>query len=544
MSDNNNFDLDIDSILAEFSSYSDSLVKPEKEAESAGPVPAAQPDIIEAQPAPRTSRPEAEERSHVRPAQPSPRRAERAEASAVPRRAEHAPARAAGHAAQGEKAAPARHTESRPERASHQAVPRKSAPEAFNAEMLGYKSAKKANKAPKREERAQPAEKKQERAPVSPAWNAVRNIIGAVFALVSVLTLCWIFVNIHPDSGTVTTAAAETRLDLAGKLDTFSNNAASDALSELTYIPKIYTIPESDTVAPKPDPAKYGSTTDPADIQALIDSAAALLNGQKVAFDPNADFVAGSDIKYYFDDTILVITWKEVIEGKCVTCSEVKIAHGSQLKRKIAGDTYSTGIRFYATDMAKQCNAVVAINGDFYDFRQIGVTAYQRKLYRFAPDKLDSCHFTSSGDMLFSYAGELTDEAYTQQFIDDNDVLFTVSFGPVLVDNGELRPVSGYPIGEINQTYSRSAIGQLDELHYFLMTVNYADGFSVAATVNQIGEFIYSKGCQKAYALDGGQTSIIVMDGKAVNHVDYGNERTMSDLIYFATAIPEEEAAQ
>ena len=146
--------------------------------------------------------------------------------------------------------------------------------------------------------------------------------------------------------------------------------------------------------------------------------------------------------------------------------------------------------------------------------------------------------------MLFSYAGELTDEASTQQFVDDNDVLFTVSFGPILVDNGELRTVGSYPIGEIDRTYSRSAIGQLGELHYLLMSVNYGDGYTVTATMNQMGQFMYGKGCQKAYALDGGQTSIIVMNGQAANHVDWGNERTMSDLIYLATAIPEEEAAQ
>ena len=52
---------------------------------------------------------------------------------------------------------------------------------------------------------------------------------------------------------------------------------------------------------------------------------------------------------------------------------------------------------------------------------------------------------------------------------------------------------------------------------------------------------MYIKGCQKAYELDGGQTSILIMNGEAINHVDWGNERTMSDIIYFATAIPEDE---
>lgn len=424
-----------------------------------------------------------------------------------------------------------------------------SAPERRAAARRGEPAEKRrpAAEPPRRTERAArpapAAEPQSEREPLSRAGAAARKLIGGVFAVICVFTLCWMLVNIHPDSGTATVSSG-AKLDLAAQLDNFANNAASDALGELTYIKKVYTIPENDTVAPKPNASKYGSTTDPAQIQPVIDAASALLEGQTLAWNPDADFISGSSIRYYLDDTILVLTWQENIEGKCVTCSEVKIADGSQLRRKVAGDTYSTGIRFYATDMAKECNAVVAINGDFYDFRTIGVTVYQRQLYRFVPDKLDSCSFTSSGDMLFSYAGEFTDEASTQQFVNDNDVLFTVSFGPVLVDNGELRTIESYPIGEIERTYSRSAIGQLDKLHYLLMTVNYADGFTVTATVNQMGQFIHSKGVQKAYELDGGQTSIIVMDGAAVNHVDWGNERTMSDLIYFATAIPEQEAAQ
>ena len=75
--------------------------------------------------------------------------------------------------------------------------------------------------------------------------------------------------------------------------------------------------------------------------------------------------------------------------------------------------------------------------------------------------------------MLFARAGELTGEGETQKFIEDNDVVFAIAFGPVLVDNGELQYCERYPIGEIDTEYSRSCIGMSDELHYFLMTINH-----------------------------------------------------------------------
>ena len=369
--------------------------------------------------------------------------------------------------------------------------------------------------------------------------SAVRNVLGFVFAAVSVFVLGWMLMNVHPDPIALTSAPAGTKMNLLSEFDNYVNNAASDALGDLTYIKKIYTIPENATSAPAPNQALFGSTTNPDDILALIDSAAFLLNGQEVAFNPNADFQAGKEIRYYFDETILAITWKEIIEGKCCSCAEIKVADGSQIRRKLADDTYGSAVQLYASDMAKAANAIVAINGDFYAFRPIGITAYQRQIYRCNSPTLDTCFFTASGDMLFSYAGEHTDWDETQKFVDDNDVLWAVTFGPILVDNGELRTIDSYPIGEIDRTYSRASIGMLDNLHYFLMTVNYDDGYQVAVTLNQFAQFMYEKGCQKAYALDGGQTSILLMNGEWVNHVDFGNERTMSDIIYFATALPE-----
>ena len=324
----------------------------------------------------------------------------------------------------------------------------------------------------------------------------LRALMTLVFLAAALVVLLWTLVYLHPASGTLNAfSAADARLRLSGKLDEYVNNAAADALGDLTYIKKVYTLQESATVAPVPDPDGFGTTNDPQEVMEVIKRASILLDGQKVTFDPTADFVPDEPIRYYYDDTILVITWQEYIEQRCCTFAEVKVAHGSQLRRKLAEDSYSSSVQLYASDMANASNAVVAMNGDFYAFRDLGITAYQRKLYRNNPAQVDSCFFTASGDMLFSRAGELMGEGEAEAFIEANDVVFAVAFGPVLVDNGELQYCSGYPIGEVNTEYSRSCISMTDELHYLLMTIN---------------------------------------------HVDFGVERAVSDIIYFATAIPEE----
>ena len=368
----------------------------------------------------------------------------------------------------------------------------------------------------------------------------LRALMCLVFAVFALGAIAWAGLNLHPASGTLSFSAGDTKLRLTDKLDVYVNNAASDALGDLTYIRKIYTLQESATVAPAPDPMGFGTTYDPAEVQALIQRAALLLDGQKMTFDASADFVPDEPIRYYFDDTILVVAWKEYIEQRCCTFAEVKIAHGSQLRRKLAEDSYSSSVQLYASDMANASNAVVAMNGDFYAFRDLGITAYQRKLYRNNPAQVDSCFFTASGDMLFSRAGELMGEGEAEAFIEANDVVFAVAFGPVLVDNGELQFCAGYPIGEVNTEYSRSCIAMTDDLHYLLMTINHTPDARPRATINELARIIYSKNVRKAYTLDGGQTAEIIMMGGPINHVDFGEERAVSDIIYFATAIPEE----
>ena len=370
----------------------------------------------------------------------------------------------------------------------------------------------------------------------------LRILLGLVGAILCVPVLLWALYNLHPASGTMSYEGGDARLRLTDKLDVYVNNAAADALGELAYIRKIYTLQESDTVAPAPDPDGFGETNDLAEVQAVIDKAALLLDGQELVFRTDVEFVPGAPFRYYLDDTIFVLAWQEYIDERCCTFAEVKVAHGSQLRRKLAGDSYSSGVQLYASAMAKAANAVVAINGDFYEFRDLGITVYQRKLYRNNPATVDSCFFTADGDMLFSRAGELMGEGETQRFIEDNDVVFGIAFGPVLVDGGELQEIKSYPIGEINTQYSRSCISKKDELHYLLMNINW-DGNRPRATVHELGRYVWSKGVEKAYTLDGGQTSEIVMMGGPINHVDFGSERIVSDIIYFATAIPEEVGA-
>ena len=322
------------------------------------------------------------------------------------------------------------------------------------------------------------------------------------------------------------------------QIDNFSNNAKSTALEGLIFIPRHYTLPEETILVPAPIETAYGDVL-PEEVENLLPDYARLIDDRDLFFDPEANFT-DSYIHYYGDETIFVLTWKELFNNHSICCSEVFIADPSQFRRKLANDTYGSSVQKNASDLAVEANAVVAMNGDFYKFRAYGITVYDRELYRFNPGTLDCCHINSSGDLVFTYKGELTSEEQTREFIKDNDILFSLTFGPVLVDGGEIVTTNSYMIGEVNDTYSRSAIGQTGSCHYFLMTINYGYG-TKGATIMESAQIMYDKGCENAYALDGGQTAEIVWKGVPYNFIDYGNERAVSDIIYFATALPEED---
>ena len=126
-------------------------------------------------------------------------------------------------------------------------------------------------------------------------------------------------------------------------------------------------------------------------------------------------------------------------------------------------------------------------------------------------------------------------------FIEENNILFSIAFGPILVEDSELQVCDWYPAGEIDRGYSRAGIGQKDHLHYFYMSLNHSTHKEARWTVNQFGARMFERGLQQAYCLDGGQTSEIVWRGAPFNYIDFGGEREVSDIVYFATAIPESE---
>lgn len=331
-------------------------------------------------------------------------------------------------------------------------------------------------------------------------------------------------------------ARSACRENTGEALNQYLENALSDAMEGVRTSERVYWIDRHALAAPEPDPACFGRTDDPAKLD--FSAAEKLLDGQALYFSPDVTLAPGTPVRYYLDETILAITWKQVLDGGVYTFSEVKIAHPSQFRRFLAGGEFGSEKLYVTTEMAQSVNAVVASSGDFYGYRHAGTLVYDGTVRRVNNGLVDTCYIDKNGDLLFTTRYDQMDKEQSQQFVDEHEILFSLAFGPVLIRDGEVITPDSYAVGEINDCYPRSALCQLGKLHYLLAVVNGEDAQPEVPTIHRFAWNLRQSGITKAYALDGGQTAVIAMDGELINAVLYGHQRKISDIIYFATAIP------
>lgn len=367
----------------------------------------------------------------------------------------------------------------------------------------------------------------------------VQTVISLVVGLAALAVTVLLLYAIATSSGAEQSREiAQSKLGVVERFFMNSSNAVNDAASIVSNVPKHYWISSDVETPPKPSRDGFGKTEDPGQLADVIQAAEPLLDGQSLYFTTETPIAPDTQIHYYRDETILVITWKQAINSTAYTFSEIKIADPSQIRRYLSGGSYGSGKLAIPTEMAATVNAVVATSGDYYQFRNAGVIVYNGAICR-ASGGADTCYVDEKGDLHFTYMRDQMDMAKAQKFVEENQIRFSVAFGPVLVENGEKVAFGSYGLGEVGGNFARAAICQMDELHYLLVNANAEGNLGTYPTMYAFAEQIYATGCQQAYALDGGQTATLIMDGELVNQMTKGYQRKISDIIYFATALPD-----
>jgi hypothetical protein len=171
--------------------------------------------------------------------------------------------------------------------------------------------------------------------------------------------------------------------------------------------------------------------------------------------------------------------------------------------------------------MASDVNAVVASSGDFYKYRSLGVIVYNDTVMRADSAYLETCYIDDKGDLIFSRKGELATVEEAEKYVEENHIRFSLAFGPILIENGEVCVPYNYVLGEIREEYPRAALCQMEELHYLVVVAGRDEGnYKMGVpTIRDFANQVVLTGCEKAYTLDGGQTGV---DGAAHTLSDSG----------------------
>ncbi|UTT57859.1 phosphodiester glycosidase family protein [Cellulosimicrobium cellulans] len=216
--------------------------------------------------------------------------------------------------------------------------------------------------------------------------------------------------------------------------------------------------------------------------------------------------------------------------------ADVVLSDMTDLRSAFAQDAFGTNITETTSDIAADNGAVLAVNGDYYGFRDTGIVIRNGVVYRDEGAR-EGLALYRDGHV------EVYDETTTDaQSLVDAGVWNTLSFGPALVEDGEV--VAGIDDVEVDTNVGnhsiqgeqpRTAIGVVDENHLVLVVVDgREEGYSRGATTTELAGILQDLGATTAYNIDGGGSSTLWFDGEVVNSPSQGRERGTSDVLYVA----------
>lgn len=244
----------------------------------------------------------------------------------------------------------------------------------------------------------------------------------------------------------------------------------------------------------------------------------------------------------YEDESIRVKTeHQEMDDGTKIHIAYVHIADPSQLRTGVVNpEKLGSSKTASVSALAKKYNAVIAINGDNYVDKPEKTTFEYRmtnKIRSKTNRTKDILVIDDQGDFHLFPKSQGIKEFPNELKKMDRKLVNAFTFGPALVIDGELM--------EIDENYGynphgrepRAAIGQMGPLSYVLVVVEAKDrSGSSGFSQTKLGEFMHELGCKQAFNLDGGNSAEMVFGDQVIKGMAGGDERGLSDIIYFASA--------
>lgn len=245
----------------------------------------------------------------------------------------------------------------------------------------------------------------------------------------------------------------------------------------------------------------------------------------------------------YRDDSIIVEMEKKRLYDSDVFIAYVRIATPSQIRTAVAGSKLKSSNTNLITRITANYNGIVAVNGDFYSNseKKGGYMVRQKEVFREkVSNNYDLLVIDELGDFHILMRGKENQQDGIATLQNDHEIVNCFFFGPALVVDGEVQGADTYDDYAFDPTQPnpRAAIGQIGPLTYAVVVVNGRTSETVGVTMEQLATIMGDIGCQQAYNLDGGNSATLVFHNEIYSAKE-NKERSVSDIIYFASAIGE-----
>jgi len=234
-----------------------------------------------------------------------------------------------------------------------------------------------------------------------------------------------------------------------------------------------------------------------------------------------------------YQDSNIQITIEIIREYNTdIYIADVVVSDVAYLKTALANNTYGRNIKETTSDIADEHDAILAINGDYYGFRKSGFVIRNGVLYQ------DTARSGSNEALVVNADGsfEIIDEGSSDaQTLYEEGALQVFTFGPGLINDGEISVTNRSEVSQSMRSNPRTAIGMIDKLHYIFIVSDGRTSQSTGLSLVELAEVMQAYGCTEAYNLDGGGSSTMVFNGEVINHPTDGRsygERKVSDIIY------------
>lgn len=251
-----------------------------------------------------------------------------------------------------------------------------------------------------------------------------------------------------------------------------------------------------------------------------------------------AEAATVTDSSYVDDETSITIT--TVITGSgadTVTyyVADVLVTDATQIRSAFAEDSYGTNIVEHTSDIAQANDAVVAVNGDYYGFRDDGILIRNGVIYRDDGVRTGLAFYADGTIAVYDETETSAEELLAA------GVWNTLSFGPALLEDGQV--IEGIEDVEVDTNVGnhsiqgeqpRTGIGMISANHLVFVVVDgRSPGYSRGVTMTEFAQIFADLGCTVAYNIDGGGSSTMYFNGEVVNDpLGKGRERGTSDILY------------